>query len=50
MIGSGSIIRTIPKSVIKLLMPLMPTYISVLTKPQTGDMSEQGIVHSLKKT
>jgi len=29
MIGSKSIIRKIPKSVIKLLMPLMPTYIFV---------------------
>jgi SAM-dependent methyltransferase len=34
MISSNSIIRKIPKYVIKLLMPLIPTYIFILTKPQ----------------
>lgn len=34
MIGHGSVIRKIPKPIIKLLMPLIPTYIFVLTKTQ----------------
>lgn len=33
MIGEKSLIRKIPRSVIKLLIPLIPTYIFILTKP-----------------
>ena len=45
MIGSKSIIRKIPKLVIKLLMPLMPTYIFVLTKPQNEEMEKNEGCH-----
>lgn len=45
MIKPASIVRKIPKSFIKLLMPLIPTYIFVLTKPQNEDMEENESCH-----
>ena len=38
-ISKKSLIRLIPKSVMKLLMPLIPTYIFILSKPLSGEES-----------
>ena len=45
MIGPKSIIMKIPKSLIKLLMPLIPTYVFVLTKPQNGELGKNEGCH-----
>jgi len=38
-VGQKSLIRRIPLSLIKLLMPLIPTYIFILSKIQSGEKS-----------
>ena len=36
-IGKKSLIRKVPKCIIKLLIPLIPSYIFILSKPQPGE-------------